>query len=468
MKNRDMGINSGLTSTSNIARKHTERPRAHRLRWASFVMAFIALALVSGTTRVQFASDQTHPQSAEAQKPADSPLLAQADEVLQEMSKLTGLPIKGPVNKKVASREEIRELLLHNLHTDYTPKEIHVQEASLRAFGLVSKDFDLGSFLVSFYTEQAAGFYDPPTKTMYIADWIPADMQRMVLAHELTHALQDQNFNLDQYMKAAKKDSDAEAARQAVVEGYATAAMFQSVLGETSLSSLPNFSAVLSPLIQKSMSEFPVFSKAPFFFRLQALFPYIQGAGFIEKGLIRGGWKSLNELFTSPPTSTKAIYQPEIYFNHTPLPVIHLPRKTPLDSVRGLKLVDEDLMGELGFNELLGQFLSEDKATADCANWMGDRYLVYEDPAKQSYALVVRTRWANADAALAFFRDYHELLTRKYPELSPDARSTGERFIGRTASGDVVMLRAGDEVRWAEGVPANKVDTMQKWLDDLH
>jgi hypothetical protein len=467
MKNPDFGINSGLVSTLNITRKHTDNSRRRTRHRALILAAAFAFALVSGASRVVCAGDHTRPQQAQAQKSADSPLLAQADEVLQEMSKLTGLPIKGQVNKKVASREEIRKLLLHNLHTDYTPKEIHVQEASLRAFGLVSKDFDLGSFLVSFYTEQAAGFYDPPTKTMYIADWIPADMQRMVLAHELTHALQDQNFGLERYMKAVKDDGDAEAARQAVVEGYATAAMFQSVLGETPLTSLPNFSAVLSPLIRQSMAEFPVFSKAPFFFRLQALFPYIQGAGFIEKGLVRGDWKSLNELFTSPPTSTKAIYQPEVYFDHTPLPVIQLPRKTPLDSVHGLKLLDENLMGELGFNELLGQFLSEDKATADCANWMGDRYLVYEDPARESYALVVRTRWASPDAALTFFRDYHELLTKKYPELSPEAGSTDDLFIGHTASGEVVMLRAGDEVRWAEGVPVNKVGIVRKWLGNL-
>ena len=99
---------------------------------------------------------------------------------------------------------EIRKFLIDNLHADYTPRELHVQEATLRAFGLVSRDFDLEKFLISFYTEQAAGFYDPRTKTMYMARLDPADMQQMVLAHELTHALQDQNFNLERYMHAVK------------------------------------------------------------------------------------------------------------------------------------------------------------------------------------------------------------------------------------------------------------------------
>ncbi|MGA8183335.1 MAG: hypothetical protein WB819_06790, partial [Terriglobia bacterium] len=122
---------------------------------------------------------------------------------------------------------------------------------------------------------------------------------------------------------------------------------------------------------------------------------------------------------------------------------------------------------ELGCNELVGQFLSEEKATADCAGWMGDSYIVYEDPATQSYALLARTRWANADSALAFFRDYHAILAKKYPGFSPDSHSDAERIIGRTASGNVILLYAGDEVRWAEGVPPSQVDAMLRWLEAL-
>ena len=131
-------------------------------------------------------------------------LLAQADEVLQQMSELTGLPIKSPLKKQIISRAEVEKYLAENLHVEMTPQEIHIQEATLRAFGLVSPDFNLEKFLISFYTEQAAGFYDPHHKTMFIADWVDPDMQRLVLAHELTHALQDQNFDLEKFLKAAR------------------------------------------------------------------------------------------------------------------------------------------------------------------------------------------------------------------------------------------------------------------------
>lgn len=403
----------------------------------------------------------------QSKQQSEADLLKTADEVLRRMSQITGLPIKSPVNKKIVSREEVRKILRHNLHTDYTPQDIHVQEATLRTFGLIGKDFDLQKFLISFYTEQIAGFYDPQTKTMYMADWIPPKMQEMVLSHELTHALQDQNFNLVQYMKGVKNKDDAEAARQAVVEGYATAAMFQNMLGDTPLAAMPSLDPVLGPLIRQQMSEFPVFSQAPFFFKLQALFPYIEGASFISKGLRRTDWQGLNELFTSPPSSTKALYQPNVYFDHVALSEIKLPGESPLSSVPGLKRLDENTLGELGCNQLVGQFLSEEKATADCAGWMGDRYVVYEDPATQSHGLLARTRWASADSALTFFRDYHTILTKKYPGFSPDSHSDAERIIAHTESGEVILLYAGDEVRWAEGVPSGKVGDMLSWLEAL-
>jgi len=132
--------------------------------------------------------------TAVAQQPGPQDLLAQADEVLQQMSQITGLPIKAPLKKQVISRPEIEKYLTQNLHAEMTPAEIHAQEALVRALGLVSRDFNLEKFLISFYTEQAAGFYDFKRKTMFIADWIPAELQTMTLSHELTHALQDQSW----------------------------------------------------------------------------------------------------------------------------------------------------------------------------------------------------------------------------------------------------------------------------------
>ena len=459
-----------ISFLASASRRYGRRMYRRTIRIGISVLLAIPLAVHSLTAVQHTATAQQAPQvtnNGESRQQTLTELLNQADEVLHEMSRLTGLPIKAPVKKKVVSRDEVRKLLIQNLRTDYTPEEIHVQEATLRAFGLISKDFNLEKLLVSFYTEQAAGFYDPRTHTMYIADWIPPELQKMVLAHELTHALQDQNFNVERYMKAVQRDDDAEAARQAVVEGYATAAMFQSMFPSAPIANLPNLDNILGPLIRQQMTEFPVFSNAPYFFRLQALFPYIQGVSFIASALRRGGWESLGELFASPPSSTRAIFQPNVYFKHLAVPTIQLPSKTPLSSVPGLKTLDENSMGELGMDQLLGQFLSEQAADTAISQFVADRYIVYEDPTANRYALVARTRWTNPEAALAFFRDYHAILAKKFPELSPDDRSGEGRYVGRTAAGDVIVLQTGDEVRWAEGVPADRLDAMIEWLSSL-
>jgi hypothetical protein len=406
-------------------------------------------------------------QEASTQQESIQSLLSQADEVLQQMSQITGLPIKGPLKKQVLSRPEIQKYITQNLHAEMTPAEIHAQEAVVKAFGLVPRDFSLEKFLVSFYTEQAAGFYDFKRKTMFIADWVPPDMQAMTLAHELTHALQDQNFDLSRYMHARHDDDDATGARLAVVEGEATAAMLQQSAGGVDLGQLPELTGLMQQLIPQQIEGSPEFSNAPYFFRIQALFPYVQGMGFIQAGLQRGGWKNLNALFDDPPETTRQIYEPQTYYNHQAVSRVALARPPALEGQRGLQFLYENAMGELGYYALLGQLISEDEATNVGEALLADRYLLYERAGGNGYTLVARTRWTSAEAAQAFFRDYHTILAAKYPELTADKRSSADLFVGSTANGATLLLRNGDECLWAEGVPESKADAMLAWLRAL-
>ena len=404
-------------------------------------------------------------------------LLAQADTVFQEMSEITGLPIRSPLRKQIISRAEVSRYLSETLHTEMTPQEIHIQEATLKAFGLIPPDFNLEEFLVSFYTEQAAGFYDPHRKTMYIADWVEPDMQRLVLTHELTHALQDQNFDLERFLKAVRPDDDASNARQAMVEGFATAAMIQQMISPIKLEDMPSLEPLMAEVIHQQYEEFPAFTQAPFFFRFQALFPYVEGMRFMQRGLEAGGWKRLNSFFNDPPTTTKEIFDPQAYFGKQPLPKASLPRPEILASIHGMNFLTENAMGELGYYSLLGQLISEEEAKSVAKGWLADRYLLYEGAAggqalgskrgEKQYILVSRTQWASPELALAFFHDYHSILARKYPELAPDPRSTSDLFMGTAANGQVILLRKGDSCLWAEGVPATQSDAMLKWLNSL-
>jgi hypothetical protein len=402
-------------------------------------------------------------------------LLSQADAVFRQMSELTGLPIKAPLKKEIINKAEISKYMSATLHTDVTRQEMHIQEATLEAFGLVPPGFNLEKFLTGFYTEQAAGFYDPRRKTMFIADWVEPDMQRLVLAHELTHALQDQNFDLERFLKAVRSDDDASGARQAVVEGHATAAMIQETIAPMKLEDMPSLEPLMAPVIQHQFAEYPAFTHAPFFFRFQALFPYIEGMGFMQHGLQAGGWKRLNSLFDDPPKTTKEIFDPEVYFEKQSLPKLSLAHPAALAGMRGVNFLAENSMGELGYYALLGQLISEDEAKSVASRWLADRYLLYERVADErstgltggdnQYILVSQTRWSSPESALAFFHDYDAILARKYPELKPDQRSSSDLLIGTAADGQVILLHKGDQCIWAEGVPAMEAEAMLNWLN---
>jgi hypothetical protein len=151
--------------------------------------------------------------------------VAAADEVLHQMSEITGLKLLTPLKKSLRSREQIRAYVINEMKEDKDEAERYAGERSAEAFGLLPKGFDLDNFMIDLLTEQIAGLYDPKTHEFYVADWIPAADQKMVMAHELTHALQDQHFKIDNWVKAARPNDDAELARESVLEGSAMAAM---------------------------------------------------------------------------------------------------------------------------------------------------------------------------------------------------------------------------------------------------
>ncbi|PYV45286.1 MAG: hypothetical protein DMG94_12320, partial [Acidobacteria bacterium] len=127
-------------------------------------------------------------------------LFRDVDTILDFASKDSALPIKHEVKRRLASRDEVVSYLKKNMAEDKDVQRLRRTELVLKKFGLLPKDYDLQSFLVSLLQEQVAGYYDAKTKTVNLLDWVQPDLQRPVLAHELTHALQDQSFGLDKWL----------------------------------------------------------------------------------------------------------------------------------------------------------------------------------------------------------------------------------------------------------------------------
>ena len=162
-------------------------------------------------------------------------LLADIDATLKFVSDNTKLELKRPVKGVFISRDAVATELRKKLDEDKDAKRMERSELVLKKFGLLDHDFHLRPFLLSLLTEQIAGYYDAKTRVMNLLDWVPEDQQLPVMAHELTHALQDQRVNLDKWgdqevpgvAKNVEEDNhhiqtdEADTARQAVVEGQA-------------------------------------------------------------------------------------------------------------------------------------------------------------------------------------------------------------------------------------------------------
>jgi hypothetical protein len=136
-------------------------------------------------------------------------LFRSVDEILKFASQDTSLPIHEEVKRRLVNRDEVVAFIRKHMDEDEDAQRLRRSELVLKKFGLLPRNFDLQTFLIALLREQVAGYYDPKAKTVNLLDWIEPEQQKPVLAHELTHALQDQSFGLEKYMKASDADLGA-------------------------------------------------------------------------------------------------------------------------------------------------------------------------------------------------------------------------------------------------------------------
>lgn len=404
-------------------------------------------------------------------------IVAATAEVLKETSEIRELSILRPVKSGSQSRDAIEQMLIRNLNEQVTPAEMHATELSLRKFGLAPKEFQFRSFFIKLLTEQVAGYYDPKLQKFHLADWLEVEGQKPVMAHELTHALQDQHFNLRRFEKWPHGDSDAQLAAHALIEGDATLAMTL-YMAKNPLVALAFSRSVLSGTPTEQ------FDQAPRAMRELLLFPYLQGSQWATHLFKKGGWAMVSGAYTKLPLSTEQILHAEKYFNYErPVrivlpdltPVLNAgtagltPARSPRTSRKGLpvkgrfpasgwRYVDADVNGEWNYYLILDQFLKapqESKRAA--AGWAGDRYAIYEGPNDQVLLAQV-CAWDTESDAREFFDAYVKRTTLRYAdaeesETQNSKLETRNRYSWQTSEGAVTIELRGSRVVILEGVP---------------
>jgi hypothetical protein len=423
-----------------------------------FATAFVATPQVASMPQAT-ASNPSLPRSAA--------VVAATAAILKETSEIRELAILRPVKSGAQSRTEIEHMIVRNLDEQTTPAEMHATEVALKKLGLAPPEFQYRSFVVKLLTEQVAGYYDPKAQRFYLADWIDLEGQKPVMAHELTHALQDQHFNLGRFEKWPKGDSDAELAAHALIEGDATLAMTL-YMAKNPLVAL----AFIRSLGSSNMAT-EQFTQAPRAIRESLVFPYEQGSEWATRVYKRGGWASVSQAFAKLPQSSEQILHPEKYFDYEPPVKVVLPDcRTSLGT--GWKRIDYDVNGEWSFYLILDQFLNASaESRRAAAGWAGDRYALYEGSKPGDVFMVQLTAWDTQNDAREFFDAYAKRTWRRYPKAEPseitspedtkaaEAAAQGpvrERHEWQTNEGRVVVELQGSRVLIMEGIP-DKADT---------
>ena len=410
---------------------------------AAFVVAGGALWGGAGRAGAQVSA----PQGAVNSK-AES-VAATLDEVLRETSEIRGLSVLRPVKSGAQSRAEIERMLLRRLEEDQRAEQARAGELAAKKFGLLPEDFRLRPFLVALLTEQILGYYDPRTQHFYLADWIEVDGQRPVMAHELTHALQDQHFDLRRFEKWPDGDADAELAAHALVEGDASLAMMLYVMRD--------FKRAAGMLRSASASS-PQLERAPRAIRESLAFPYDKGLEWATQVYRRGGWAAVSAAYKELPRSTEQILHVEKYLAREAPVIVGLADISSLLGP-GWRRLDSDVSGEWGYYLVLDQFLKDDKRSrAAAAGWGGDRYALYEHARTGATVLVHLSIWDTEQDAEEFFDAYVERTGRRYPPPNAVAAVAKQppalRREWRTADGLVTVERQGARVVVFEGLPA--------------
>ncbi len=385
---------------------------------------------------------------------------------------LRNLKFSSEVKRDVTPREKLGELLLKEFEEDQTQEEFRANELGMKALGFLPSEFKLKETLVKLYSEEIAAFYDPKTKTMHLIKepgtkgmesgkkpgfleklmgkkgGFDKDENKTVIAHELTHALADQNFDIRAIQEAVENDDDHSMAVSSLIEGEATLAMLgaqmedwagQAIVRMPS-ADLDRLFGMLGPLMMMGGGQ--SLRNAPPILSESMIFPYLRGVVFCAALANEGGWEAIDRAYRNPPLSTEQILHPEKYERAHDVPMaLDLGKLNPGSPWKEL---GRNVVGEMQLAVLLKSYNGKQAA----AGWDGDSYAVFESP-EGKLGVVWLSTWDTDQDAVEFEKSYLQFQTKKLgggakaPEALPDSvrrPSSGRMFAVERRGKDVVVV----------------------------
>ena len=330
--------------------------------------AFVALGVLMG--------EDEEPARPAQREPLEQ-VMARVEEVARDVERVRELDFDRLPRVRLVSIEQVARETLRELDHNVPRRRQEIEERLMVMLGLLPPDVRLRELLGEALTQEVAGYYVPRTGTLSLVRGAGLDglLAEVALAHELTHALEDQRFGLESQENVFMRDRQV--AEVALREGTATVAMVDYVAVSRGLGEALAGEARSTALEQIGNVALPESSDLPRYVRESLLFPYVAGARFVDRIEGQGGWEAVNRAFgEDPPASTEQIIHPRKYgANESPI-------RVPLRGVRadlpvGAELLARGDMGEFDTAQFLHDANGRRRSEAAAAGWGGSAFQLW-------------------------------------------------------------------------------------------
>ncbi len=367
-----------------------------------------------------------------------------------EAAKLRGLSYS-PVPAQAMSQKECSAYLLGLLDKELKPIPTKREEGFLKLLGLMPEKASMKKILAELYADQVRGLYDPEKKRYIVVKgggaskdaaagaMLGLNMEDILTVHELTHAIQDQHFDLTAITRSVGENGDKEIAAQTLIEGDASILMLDWALGKMGMapgsvdpSQMPGLNGE-----EMMMGQSPALARSPRIFREMLGFPYSQGMILVTSLRRRGGWKNVDLAYKNLPESSEQVIHPEKFGRDHPIEVA--PQSGEFSGSLG-----QDTAGEFTIRVWAREVGASDTAAS---GWGGDRYEVFEGPSG-AYAV-----WSTAWDSERDAREFEDLATKGLNKRWGKSNRNGTTTDWNLSGKHCQVVRAGTRVDLRLGCP---------------
>ena len=386
---------------------------------------------------------------------------AVVDQLAKKISAIHKLPLKQPVKHMVVSRKKLLSRIKEIVFTDYTQEEIIDEGRMMVRLGLFPQAVDYQKTIFMLLEEQVIGLYDTIKGELLLVDYLPDLMKDTTVAHEITHAVQDQHFDLKNLLKRRKAEGDLKYAVSAVFEGDAL--IMEENLSGAAVPDYLDAEGIENMMLLMTEKQSKLF-KVPQAMRRALLFPYSYGYVFMKKAYGKGGYDEVNAIMADPPESTEQILHPEAYFaNDVPDSVTF---KIPSEVLSLYRVAAEDVMGEFFIRIWLQEHIEGLEAYGAAAGWEGDWFFfLWPSSAKVGKGHIGRgvfmlvSKWEAAGEggdcdAGEFFQTLDKAVNLRWKPIKQTAQQHLKIYKNYYKEW-IVLQRSADTVIYIEGLPSS-------------